>query len=261
MANGTTRRIAAQEGAPNAEDIGTGVVFDPGAGKVTVVERFVQGGHPGQPLFATPLEGVDAVGLYPFDGETALARAGSAASIQLAEDVQDGDWTGWVVMIVDGAGAGQWAYIKAFNETTKQATPARNFEVTPDTTSVTRLLAPCWHRNELHVSPEFEDGVETSPDAIVIPVFYGYTQRPLTSGIYAGQQGMNGGWCAPECWWGGELGLDNHGIQLGAPEVRQADYYAGRTRTEPTRGATGAKLYLRTPPAGGGRVALKVTET
>lgn len=69
---------------------------------------------------------------------TGTAQGGAAGSITLAsgESAEDGAWTGYGVRITSGTGSGQSRMIDGYTGSTKVATVATNWTVTPDATSV-----------------------------------------------------------------------------------------------------------------------------
>lgn len=264
MANDVARRIDAASSNPSAKPWGANVHDDRGAAVTGIrQERVAIAGHPLQLLPITPLDGAGVVAAraYPYDGDTATIGGlpgGAEGAVQLQQGSNGApafDCRGMILLIFGGTGVGQWRYVKGYDTSLRVATPHRPWDAGgPVVGSAYRLLIPTWKRNELHVAAEYESA---SAAGIVVARFYDLACDPPTSGDYAGQLGVDGPLRVARTFLGLELDLDNLGLQ---GDTRQGGFYASRSRTEPARGALGAKVVVKAMP-GAGAMALAAGPT
>ena len=232
----------------SSDNIATAKVWHPTLLQDQHMEQYGWRGHPWHPLPLTDPAGVTALGLYPNDGDGILDAASAGGGTLDATGVPTTvDLTGFVICIIAGTGIGQVRKIATYTTATRVFTVSPNWTVTP--TGATYVVGlETIGRGQLTVKAEFEGSGDTVD---VHPVLFGY---PLNVNA-TGDLGMSGGTGrAPIRGLGRRLSFFAFNYQVGI--TQSGLFHAENVLTEYVRGATLAKLYLRTQPAGGRKVAL-----
>lgn len=259
MANDVVRRVDADIMNTAAQPWGVGVYSDPtslpcngvpGADThpLARLESVVLRGHPMQPRLLTIAGGVTALGDYPNDAD-GMARAGDVNRIRLSASQPNLNLAGLLVLCVDGACMGQFAYIVTHDTSTGWCTTFPEWiGAVPDATTEYVTLLPSWGRNQVHVLTEFEADFATAGGCTILVDSYTVGWNPPTSGKYAGQLGVLGSFTRPWRGSGSEFSVVNRDR---TKHATTSGYRAGGLRTDECRGGLGNKFVLREAPASG----------
>ena len=216
--------------------VSTILIPDPVTGESVQTQHMAATGHPALPLPLVVVGDTQSNGdEYPKNGT--IAAGGQTPTLPAAvtadptgllilgtNDTPSG-WKGQVRRIVSVTGsAGAWV-----------ATPNRDFDTAPNTSSTCQLLIPVFRAQELLVKGEFENGGALS--ATLLAMFYAL---PLTPALVATASPIQ----VPDQ----ELALDSLDRQGGTVN---ASYRHAKPRTIKAFGMIGAKLILVTKPSSG----------
>lgn len=224
-----TRRIAAAEGAPGAENIGINAYFDDALGEDVTDDD--PSGHPLHLVkIATQVSNAAATD-YPVDGTGLLVAVNNAgpAVVRLAANIpQSQEGVGLLLLLTGGPALGRWRLITAYAAAQRDATLSRIFDggAVPNVGDPYVLLVNTFRFKRLHLVAAIGEDPSAVAGLEARAILFDYPRTPA------------GGYRAARPYWDQKIALANEGS---SDRTIEPNYYATPTRVVTCEGALGAK--------------------